>query len=222
MTATLVLADYDYPTRSASGFLLRYVLPRMEPVQLYGPLTRRPLFAAVASFSDVILGMGHGLPDTFCGQRDGALLKVGAYQPREVAGKVIKLLSCQSGQELGPDVIAQGALAFQGYLDDYVWICDADKALTPWTDKLAALTILPVVAAMNALLDGATAQEVYDTEQAGYNAMAAETDDELVRACTLFNRDNLVMLGDPHARVRARPRIQLPLGPPPLPPVIPF
>jgi len=212
----ICMADFDLPTRSASGFLLRYIVPRLGPAPLYGMLDRRFPFQLSASQSDIIIGMGHGQEDEFTGQNETMLLEVGKYDPREIQGKVIKLLSCQTGIKLGPDLVANGAAAYLGYADDYLWVCDEELASTPWSDKMAAACLMPVVEGLNVLLDGKTVQEAHDTELAQYDCYAEVEEDELIKSCIKFNRSNAVLLGDPGARVRARPRISLPIGPPPI------
>jgi len=216
MPTVLALADFDLPTRSGSGFLLRYIVPRVEPVQLYSILVRRTPFRLCAPQSDIIIGVGHGDKAAFYGHNEAVILELDHYNPREVNGKVIKLLSCQCGVSLGPDLIRNGAEAFLGYVDDYVWVCDADLALRPWADTMAASSLLPVVDGLNTLLDGKTAKEALDTELEGYTRNAAIEEDELIRACLEFNRDNAVLLGNSTARVRGRPKITLPIPPPPI------
>jgi len=220
MPSTLCMADFDLPTRSSSGFVLRYILPRLEPVSLYGMLDRRLPFQLSAPQSDIIIGVGHGQQDAFTGQHEVVIWEVGKYDPREVEGKVIKLLSCQTGVELGPDLIRNGALSFAGYKDDYLWICDADLASTPWGDKMAATCLMPVVDGVNALLDGKSAREAFDIELEGYTRNAEAEEDELIKSCIEFNHDNSVLLGDPGARVRARPGLALPFRIFPPPPII--
>ena len=220
MPTVLAMADFDLPTRSASGFLLRYIAPRVEPIQLLGVLVRRLPFRLSAPQSDIIIGAGHGDVDTFTGQNEAILLEVGKYNPKEVEGKVIKLLSCQCGVELCPDLVANGAACAIGYTDDYVWVMDSDLASTPWADKkFAGKCMMPVVDGLNALLDGKTAREALDIELEGYSRNAQAEEDELVKACLEFNRDNAILLGKPEARVRTRLRITFPIPPPPLPPV---
>jgi len=219
MPAVLALPDFDLPTRSASGYLLRWILPRLEPVHLLSILDRRRAFILSAPQSDIIIGAGHGDVDVFTGQNEAVILEVGKYDSREIEGKVIKLLSCQTGVELGPDLIKNGALSFVGYTDDFLWVCDADLAFTPWNDKMAATCLMPVVAGLNVLLDGKTAQEALDTELAQYDCYAEIEEDELIKSCIEFNHDNAVLLGDPEARVRPRPGLPLPfrlIAPPPI------
>lgn len=216
MTTVLTMPDFDLPTRSASGFLLRWVAPRLGPVHLLSFLDRRGTFELFAPQSDIIIGMGHGEPDAFTGQNEVIILEVGKYDPKEVEGKVIKLLSCQTGRELGPDVIKNGALSFSGYTADYVWVMDADMVFTPWADEMAAKSLMPVMDSINALLDGETTQTAFDLELEGYSRNAELEEDDLIRSCLKFNRKNAILLGDAQARVRARPRIILPFPPPPV------
>ncbi len=219
MPTTVLMADFDLPTRSASGFLLRYIAPRVEPVQLFSMLVRRTPFRLTAPQSDVIIGVGHGDVDAFSGQNEALILEVGRYDPKEITGKVIKLIACQTGVKLGPDLIRNGAASFAGYSDDYLWIMDADLVSTPWADKMAATSLMPVIDGLNALLDGKTSKEAFDIELEGYRRNAEAEQDELMRALVEFNRDNAVLLGNPGARVRPRPGLALPFQLIPPPPI---
>ena len=219
MPVSVLMSDFDLPTRSASGFLLRYIAMRLEPVHLYSFLARRQPFVLSAPQSDIIIGVGHGEETIFSGHNEAVILEVGKYDPREVRGKVIKLISCQTGLLLGPDLIRNGAESFMGYVDDYVWVMDADLAARPWADEMAATSLMPVINGLNALLDGKTAREALNIELEGYSRNAEIEEDELIKSCLEFNRDNAVLLGDPAARVRARPKLPLPfqlISPPPI------
>lgn len=216
MPTVLAMADHDLATRSASGFILRYIVPRMEPVALFSFLDRRLPFQLFAPQSDVIIGTGHGDPGIFTGQDNTVILEVGKYNPKEVSGKVIKLLACQCGLELCPDMVKNGAFCALGYQDDYVWIMDADLASTPWSDEMAATCLGPVIDGINILLDGETTQAMLDAELAGYSKNAEMEEDELIRSCIEFNKRNVVLLGNPEVRIKPRPKTTLPLPPPPL------
>lgn len=220
MPTVLAMSDFDLPTRSASGFLLRYIAPRVEPVQLLGMLVRRLPFRLLSPQADIIIGCGHGDVDVFTGQNEAIILEVGKYDPREVRGKVIKLLSCQCGIELCPDLVANGAACAMGYTDDYIWVMDSDLASTPWADKeFAGKCLMPVIDGLNALLDGKTAREALNVELEGYSRNAKVEEDELVKACIEFNRENAILVGDGGASIRARPSLALPfklIPPPPL------
>jgi len=209
----LSLAIHDLPTRSASGFLIRYVVPRSIPPQLVGPLSNRLLFDML-SIGDVIIGVGHGAPDTFCGWNNLVIMDTTSIP--DVDGKVVVLISCQTAQELGPSLIESGAISYLGFNEDLTWVCDADKAATPWGDEIAQPMMMPIVNGINTILDGKPVGEAYNRilEDLSRNAEAEE--DGLVKSCINFNRKNTVILGDPAARVPARPRIIFPFPPPPI------
>jgi len=212
----ICLADSDFSTKCMSGFLLRHVVPRSAPFQLIGPLDRRLPFSRFARFGDVIVGVGHGEEDIFSGQQEEILLEVGEYNKDEVNGKFIKLVSCQTGEKLGPNLIRNGALAFQGYTEDYLWVADADYIATPWDDPIAGKFIRPVIDALNALFNGEMNVVVYNIEISGYEHNLAQEEDVLSKSFLRWNKDHLVYLGDPNARIRPRPKISLPIPPPPL------
>ena len=209
----LTLPIYDLPTRSASGFIIRYVLPRSIPPQLIGPLDRKVSFSALM-IGDAIIGVGHGSPTEFCGHNDEVILNIISIP--NVKGKVVILISCETAQGLGPSLINAGALSFIGWKDDLVWVMDADLASTPWSDKIAATSLMPVIDGLNALFDGKTAGEALSIELEGYSRNAEVEEDELVKACLEFNHDNAVLLGNAGARVSPRPKITFPIPPPPI------
>lgn len=214
MTCTLVMSSFDLPSHSASGFLLRYIAPRVEPFQLYGPLARRPFFSLVAPASDLIIGTGHGEPDEYSAQGESRIWKVGQYDNREVQGKVIKLVSCMTGAQLGPDLVQHGARCFMGYDDDVVWIADSSYYATPWNDPYAKLCLMPMVSGIEALLDGKSCGEALQVEKSAYIANLQATDFLFIKACLLFNELHAVLLGDASATVKRRPRVSLPPPPP--------
>ena len=219
MTVTLSLADFDLSTRSASGFLLKYIAPRLEPVMLYGPFAKHLLFSLAASKSDLIIAVGHGAADEVTGQGDATLLKVGQYNQKEVKDKVIYAFSCLTAEQLGPDLISRGAKAFLGWLDDYLWIIDKGQAATPWNDELAAPCIFPVIDGLNSLLDGDTAGEAYQNQIDSYTRYAGNMDDGLIKDLVLFNQSNFVLYGDPSAKITPRPALGMifqKISPPPM------
>jgi len=209
----LALPLYDLPTRSASGFLIRYVLPRSVPPQLIGPTDRRQPFQML-TIGDTIIGVGHGDASEFCGHNDQVIMDTLTIP--DVRGKVIILISCETAKELGPVLIQSGAASYIGFRDDLVWVVDADMAPSPWSDKLAATVMMPIASCVNHVLDGKSTGEAFDMliENLARNALAEE--DDLVRSCIKFNERNTALLGDSAARVTARPKITLPIPPPPI------
>ena len=140
MPKVLCLPDFEMATHVASSFLLRYVASRIEPAQLYKGLDTPKVFGLATIPADLIIGVGHGSPRVFTGQDEEVLWDVGQYNPRECEGKIIKLLSCLCGQYLGPDLIANGARAFQGYVEPFVFYADTDY-LSAETDGAKAVPV---------------------------------------------------------------------------------
>ena len=211
----LSLPIYDLPTRSASGMIIRHVLPRSFPPQLVGPLSQKQLFA-ILTIGDVIIGVGHGSPSELTGHKDQVILDTESIP--DVKGKIITLISCETAQVLGPALIDAGAASYIGFQKDLVWVCDADLASRPWRDKVAQTVMGPITDCVNAILDGRTVKEAFDAMLSDLSANAQVEEDELVRSCILFNKKNAVLLGNPEAKTRKRPPIFMPVGPPPLPP----
>ncbi|GAG74413.1 unnamed protein product [marine sediment metagenome] len=110
MVATLAMPAYDYPTQCMSGFLLRYIAPRTEPVHLWGLMDTERNFTRALYSSDVIIGCGHGDPDLFTGQYQEVLLD--ARNLPNMTGKVAFLISCETAQALGKALIDAGCEAF--------------------------------------------------------------------------------------------------------------
>lgn len=221
MPTVLALPSFDLATRSASGYLLRWIAPRLEPVHLLHALDTRRAFILSAPQSDIIIMTGHGSEDSITGQNEAVILEVGKYSPGEVKGKVIKLLACQCGVILAPNMVEKGASSVAAYSDDYLWIMDSDLAFTPWADKeFAGKFLMPVIDGLNALLDGKAAGEALQIELDGYTGNAEVEEDELVKSLLEFNRDNAVLSGNPEAKVRARPGLALPFRLIPPPPII--
>lgn len=218
MVATLCLAAFDLPSRCASGVILRYIAPRVEPVSLFGAFARRPMFGLAAPHSDLIVGVGHGGPNEYRGQDSSLIWRAGEYDTKEVNGKVVKLVSCQAGEQLGMDLVDRGgARCFMGYSDDIVWLADPEFVTHPWDDEDAKLTLTPVVDGLNALLDGRTCKESFEVECTGFYDNAERTSEfPLMQEMLRFNYKSAILHGDPNATVARRPRIYLPMPPPPL------
>jgi hypothetical protein len=211
----LTLPLHDLPTRCASGFIIRYILPRTLPPALVGPIDRKAIFDYCLGGGELLVGAGHGSPSLFCGHNNQVLLSANAL-PSSIKQKVIFLVSCETGQELGPALVAAGAQSYIGFKEDLVWILDGDKWPVPWSDKLGGLTMKPIVACMNSILDGNTVQTAFDTMLAGMQESIDQTDDELVKASLQYNLKNAVLLGDGGTKIRPTPHFTTPIPPPPI------
>jgi len=194
----LLLPIYDLATRSASGFIIRKILPRSIPPQLIGPSDRRPLVNLPAG--DLILGAGHGSPSEFYGHNN-ELLWDSLHLPN-AKGKVVVLVSCETAQELGPALISHGATAFVGYYEDVLWVADAEAWATPWKDKFAEPVMGPIVQSIACLFDGKTVQQAYDLQRSLLQQNLAQETDEFIASLIAWNLDSVRLLGDGSSRIR--------------------
>jgi len=124
----LTLPLHDLPTRSASGYLIRYILPRSLPPQLAGPADRRQAFQML-TVGDTIIGVGHGDSTSFCGHNNQVIMDTLSIP--DVRDKVVILIACETARELGPKLVEKGAASYIGFQEDLVWVVDADLAFTP-------------------------------------------------------------------------------------------
>lgn len=211
----LSLPIFDLPTRSASGFMYRYILPRMLPEVVMGPVARRPFFSLLVPQSDFILATGHGDSDTTTGQGESVIWTVSQYNPNEIQGKIIKLVQCDTGAELGPDLVKNGAKTYMGFDADLIWIADDSYYSKPWDDPYSAACLGPIIDGIQALLDGQTCGESMAIEKSGFEKNAQDNEDfPLLQSSILFNQAHAVLFGDESATIKPRPRISLPAPPP--------
>lgn len=149
---------------------------------------------------DFITGSGHGFPERFTGQNRDPVFAVGGYAPSEVAGTIIHLLSCETAQQLGVDVVANGCRAFFGY--DAVFVFP-DQAGRFFLESDAQIDL--------ALAQGKTAEEAYDAAAAMFRkriAQLLQTGNVFVAAALKRNLNHLCSpkqdpkWGDPAAKLK--------------------
>lgn len=161
----------------------------------------------------LITGSGHGTAGEFKDGHNRPIFGAGALDPAEVSGKIVHLLACQTGLQLGPDLVANGCQAFFGY--------DVDFVFSPFRN-LAELFFEADAEIDRALAQGLTAAEAHTAavqlfqkhideldQRAETETSQAKKDVLLWTATALeFNRDHLLgpreagsPLGDPLARL---------------------
>jgi hypothetical protein len=97
-----------------------------------------------------ITGSGHGDDDSFDGQT-GPVFDFGAYDPKEVDGKIVHLLACSAAVKLGRDFVKKGCSAFFGYGSDLLFYPDVHDVFCECDSEID-----------RAFADGLTAVEVFD------------------------------------------------------------
>jgi len=160
--------------------------------------------AVMSLDASLVVGVGHGNADTWVGQyieaESGYSVLLTPANADLMVGRVVYLLSCLTAQELGPEIVNRGGMAYAGYNEEFVWTT-ADPS-HPATDRLAApfarvSTMFPKV-----LIGGKTVKEAKDKAIEVFNQEIErweQSTDPYAREVTkwlLWNRDAFTVLGD--------------------------
>ncbi len=138
-------------------------------------------------------GVGHGAYPLYTGHWHDRILEVGKYEPAEVRGKAIHFLSCQTATKLGPDTVSNGARAYAGYTENFIFVWDDSS--TPVDEFLLFVKGDSVYDLMMA--NGATAQQAYDTTVNAFNAAIGLVPGTAAATWLTWDRDHLKLHGDP-------------------------
>ena len=220
--ATCIRPSFDDATRAASMALeraLSYMRLKMDVSDLSGERATRSNTVADINSRDplFVLGEGHGSPSNFTGHNKEIIFQV--CDCSELKGRVVYLVSCEAGDQLGPDMIRKGARAFIGYKKPFVWAMAAIG--DPLADPYGKGAFEPVLELIYRLVDGRTAGEAYNASMDKWNQWinhwSRSTDPvaPLVLQTLINNRDCQVLLGDQNATIAApAPAIPVPIPAP--------
>ena len=171
MSLNIVEAESNYEGVTYIGYKFRvgkYVYPYFQQTDyniltLFGNDATRDKFAAYCMLPDVVFisGFGHGYDNLFTGQNGEILWKVDSYDPTEVAGKIIHLMSCLTAKELGPDLVYEGARAYFGYEEEFVFM-HIPTITDPLQDSIADVFFECCSNVDRLVVDRLQAGQVYD------------------------------------------------------------
>jgi hypothetical protein len=185
-------ASEVYPHFEAEGHPL---------ARLVGTAATRARVKAALGAPDVRLltGSGHGESDRFTGDERRPVLRVGAYEPSEVAGRIVHLLACSAAAPLGEDLVAKGCVAFFGYATEFAFPADTADLFLECDSEID-----------RALAEGETAETAYERAFDAFTDRAVALDaagQTFLAALALTLRDSLcapsvdAKWGDPEARL---------------------
>jgi len=80
-------------------------------------------------------GFGHGSPSIFTD--DSELPLFTTTECSKLSGRIVYLLSCLTGQQLGPAIIQNGALAYAGFNVSWTWLSVSGTDGDPYDDRYA-------------------------------------------------------------------------------------
>lgn len=112
-------------------------------------------------------GFGHGSPAIYTGDAEEPIFTT--EECDRLATRVVYLLSCLTGQLLGPEIIKQGALAYAGFNISWTWMSDSGTDGDPYEDIYALCFWESANELWMALLDGAIFEDAVKASVAKYD-----------------------------------------------------
>jgi len=159
--------------------------------------------AARSMDPSIVVGFGHGASDMWVGQyieAEGYSILLTPANADLMVGRVIYLLSCYTAQELGPEIVRSGAIAYAGYNQAFTWV--GSDTSSPATDLQAAPFGRAATAYPRELVRGKTVKEAKDKAIEVFNQEIErweQSDDIYAREVVkwlLWDRDAFTVLGD--------------------------
>ena len=125
----------------------------------------------------LFIGVGHGLPCVFTVQGKAPYISKESNvelcdanrRLDSFRGSVVYLISCYTGQELGPELVNRGAAAFLGFDDEYLFYIGEP----PCTEASRAV-FEAEARAIEVLLRGGTVREANEARLQAYDELADE------------------------------------------------
>lgn len=172
-----------------------------------GDAVRDVFESAIQNFNpEVFYGYGHGNAELFTGQNKDILLHA-CYNDHLMSGRIVYLLSCTTGQKLGPSMVNKGARAYIGYDDYFVW---ADYDLPPGGFYHGCFYDFSNVIIANILYGNPVSVAVERALERAYgwiDYLSSLEDDPLASKIIeylLHDRNSLVSFGDKSAQIQNR------------------
>ncbi|MBI5072736.1 hypothetical protein HZA99_02875 [Candidatus Woesearchaeota archaeon] len=106
----------------------------------------------------LVIFNGHGREDAVGGHKNEPLI-VAKQNETLLKEKITYAISCKSAKELGPESVKQGAKAYLGYEEDFIFFYEPKKMTEPLADKTAELFLEPSREAMLSLIKGNSVEE---------------------------------------------------------------
>jgi len=151
-------------------------------------------------------GFGHGNRGRYTGDSETDIFT--SEDCSILGGRVVYLLSCLTANELGPAAVANGAIAYAGFIISWTWMA-VDIYADPYTDWYAEGFYRASNAFPNALLQGFTVGQAKDKSIEEYNRWIGiweteRADDKYAASAIkylLLDRDGLTVFGDTTATI---------------------
>lgn len=153
---------------------------------------------------DMVHFNGHGSASELFGHNNEVIID--ASNSKYLQNSIVYALSCQSASTLGPLATSQGAKAYIGYRQDFIFAADNSKYAHAIDDEDARLFMEPAMKVSEGLLKGKTVDETVKTAKAAFTqsilraaSSAVQTGHSAYIPYLLWDREHLVYSGDGRA-----------------------
>ena len=165
--------EYDYTTRYISAWAKKVIdFAKLKGILLFDLLQTRATKKELESILHkkdprFVVINGHGNDILVCGQ-DGEVLIEAGVNENILRSRIVYALSCRSAKVLGFKSIENGALAYIGYTEDFIFMYSNEKRGHPLDDKTAELFLGPSNQVVISLLKGHTAGEAQQNSRKSF------------------------------------------------------
>ena len=157
--------EHDLTTRYISKWSEKIIQEakdkRIEVIDLHGEKANRERVLGIlkkkASLTMLVVFNGHGSYTAVAGHNNEPL--VTQENADVLASKIVYARSCQSAKGLGQASVANGAIVYLGYQEDFIFLIDEDKISKPLEDTKAVLFLEPSNYVITGLLKGHSASD---------------------------------------------------------------
>lgn len=147
---------------------------------------------------------GHGDEGSIRGHRDEVL--VDGSNKNILNSKIVYTIACKSANKLGMDAVSAGAVAYIGFIDDFVFIWDTNRSATPLRDEIAKPFFESSNTIPAAIINGVTSEEAvarslktYDYWINYYMLHGDIPEAPQILMALMWDRINLRLCGNPGA-----------------------
>lgn len=169
-----------------------------------GQATKAPIYQAIEQYQPgSFYGFGHGNDCVFTGDTERAIFT--CDECSILQGQIVYLLSCLTGNGLGPAIIDNGGRAYAGYIISWTWMGVGAPEGDPYDDKYAHGFFESANEFWLSIIDHKTVQQAYQDSIDKYNEWidywTDSNDPDAANAIKwlIHDRDGLIILGDLNA-----------------------
>ena len=197
-------ADFETATHWGAPYLeevIKYAQKKFKVIELHQQEDIKKIFIDEINKQNpiLIIGIGHGNNTVYTGYQFNVLMIKGDSDTKKIAkGRHFVLLSCLIGRELLPWLVQNGAVAAQGYKEEFIFMVDQNN----YPDSIAKYFFDAHFAGDKALIDGKTEKEAYDIVIKTFDKYINDPNvPQVIKPYLLHDKEARVLFGDGNAKI---------------------